>query len=188
MRQNEELRRRIDELENRPAQLPPEPLTPSPVLSEDDLPYLVTEDTPEPVLNFSEDDLPYQYKEPDTEPAPEREEIDTTYKNLGSEESLNVLIDFLNDFELSGIPEDSAFFGLAPIEQRFMLLDYIQFQHDANPSLFYKGKKALALENVPIWGDEFERYVNNSMGFADITPDGAGNIDVSFLDDLIESI
>lgn len=181
-RQNEELKRRVDQLEQERITPPaPEPIIePAPILSEDDLPYMVEEDTPAPSFEYSEDDLPYMVKDDET--------IDTTYKNLGSEESLNVLIDFLKDYELSGIPENSAFFGLTHIKQRFMLLDYIQYQHDANPSLFYKGKKALALENVPIWGEEFERFVNNSMGFDSITSDGADNIDVSFLDDLIESI
>lgn len=160
-RENEQLRQQIETLTKEPAL---EPQTEAaPVYSEDDLPYLVEDDT-------------------------DKEPIDTTYKNFGSDDSLDVLIDFIGDSALSGVPKDSKFFNLSPVEQKFMLLDYVQFQHDANPALFYKGKKALALENVPIWGDEFERFVTNTTDFNSITPDDAGNINDEFVDYLIDTL
>ena len=180
-RENEQLRQQIESLTKEPA---PEPQTETaPIFSEDDLPYLIEDDTPEQSFDFSEDDLPYLIED-----EPEKKPVDTTYKNLGSDDSLEVLIDFIGDSTLSGVPEDSEFFNLSPIEQKFMLLDYVQFQHDANPALFYKGKKALSLENVPIWGDEFNRFVTNTTNFNDITPDGAGDINIDFIDDLLENI
>ena len=180
----DELRRENEQLKQQIETLTKEPETESaPVYSEDDLPYLIEDDTPEQSFDFSEDDLPYLVED-DTE----KEPVDTTYKNFGSDDSLDVLIDFIGDSALSGVPEDSEFFNLSPVEQKFMLLDYVQFQHDANPALFYKGKKALALENVPIWGDEFERFVNNTTDFIGITQDDAGNINDDFVDYLIDTL
>lgn len=180
-RENEQLKQQIETLTKEPAL---EPQTEAaPVYSEDDLPYLIEDDIPAQSFDFSEDDLPYLVED-DTE----KEPIDTTYKNFGSDDSLDVLIDFIGNSALSGVPEGSEFFNLSPIEQKFMLLDYVQFQHDANPALFYKGKKALSLENVPIWGDEFERFVTNTTNFNGITSDDAGNINDDFVDYLIDTL
>ena len=192
IQQNQAQARRIAELENRQKELqelidnkPPEPehITPADLESEvesfteDDLPYEIKDDVPE----FGPDDLPYEIK--DDEP------IDTTYKNFGSDDSINTLLEFLRDTKLSGISPESPFFDMDPLDQKFILLDYVQFQHDSNPALFYKGRRSLALENVPIWGSEFDRYVSNAYEFDNIQNDGTGkNIDLSWMDDLLTEI
>ena len=123
--------------------------------------------------SFTEDDLPYEIK--DEEPQA------FTYKDFGSNESLDVLIDFLKS-DISGVATDSEFFNMDPTDQKFLLLDYVQFQHESNPALFYKGKKSLELENVPIWGAEFDRFVKNTIEFNDTTA-GYSTSDVSGIDD-----
>lgn len=155
-------------------------------LNEDDLPYEIKDDIPSQEFNFSEDDLPYEVVEEEPTETPETPaEYENVYKNFGSEESLDVLINFLGDTNLSGISPNSAFFDMDPLQQKMLLLDYVEFQHDANPSLFYKGRKALSLENVPIWGSEFDRYIDTTLNFDGLSPDGSGSIDISYLDDLI---
>ena len=161
-KQNEELTRRVNELEEAVkvnAPITPEQPTPEPITA-----------ALEPV-DFAEDDLPFEVDLSDvpTEEKPEPVDVDTTYKNFGSEDSLDVLTDFLKNTDLSGLDPDSPFFSMDPLEQKFMLLDYVQFQHDANPALFYKGKRSLELENVPIWGSEFDRFVNNTVEFNDLS-------------------
>lgn len=145
------------------------------------------ETTPEPVktepepVEYGENDLPYEYTGEDidtTEPV----EIDTTYKNFGSDDSLDVLVDFLKNTDLSGVSSDSPFLDMDPIDQKFLLLDYVQFQHDSNPALFYKGKRPLPLENVPIWGSEFDRFVQNTTDFNNLTA-GDGYINTDSLAD-----
>lgn len=143
---------------------------------------------PEPV-EYGEDDLPYEYTGEDIDTS-EPPEIDTTYKNFGSDDSLDVLVDFLKNTDLSGVPSDSPFYDMDMIDQKYLLLDYVQFQHDSNPSQFYKGKRPLPLENVDIWGDEFDRFVRNTVEFNNInTGDGiinTGSLSDYGLDDYIE--
>ena len=77
------------------------------------------------------------------------------------------------------------------MQQRALVIDYVEFQHEANPSLFYKGKKALELENVPIWGAEFERFVNNTIEFHNTAaPDGnfTANEWDNIIDDLVDDL
>ena len=182
-----ELRQRVKELEARNKELEQLLLSKKPVIeeiitpealksevesfTEDDLPYEIKDDVPE----FGPDDLPYEIK--DEEPKV------FTYKDFGSNESLDVLIDFLKS-DISGVATDSEFFNMDPTDQKFLLLDYVQFQHESNPALFYKGKKSLELENVPIWGAEFDRFVKNTIEFNDTTA-GYSTPDVSGIDDLL---
>lgn len=181
-----ELRQRVKELEARNKELEQLLLSKKPVIeeiitpealksevesfTEDDLPYEIKDDTPE----FGPDDLPYEIKD---------EPQAFTYKDFGSNESLDVLIDFLKS-DISGVATDSEFFNMDPTDQKFLLLDYVQFQHESNPALFYKGKKSLELENVPIWGAEFDRFVKNTIEFNDTTA-GYSTPDVSGIDDLL---
>lgn len=186
IQQNEAQARKIAELEERQKELqqlldnkPPKPEHVIPTdlktevesFTEDDLPYEIKDDTPE----FGPDDLPYEIQ--DEEPTA------FTYKDFGSNESLDVLIDFLKS-DISGVATDSEFFNMDPTDQKFLLLDYVQFQHESNPALFYKGKKSLELENVPIWGAEFDRFVKNTIEFNDTTA-GYSTPDVSGIDDLL---
>ena len=181
-----ELRQRVKELEARNKELEQLLLSKKPVIeeiitpealksevesfTEDDLPYEIKDDVPE----FGPDDLPYEIKD---------EPQAFTYKDFGSNESLDVLIDFLKS-DISGVATDSEFFNMDPTDQKFLLLDYVQFQHESNPALFYKGKKSLELENVPIWGAEFDRFVKNTIEFNDTTA-GYSTPDVSGIDDLL---
>lgn len=182
-----ELKQRVKELEARNKELEQLLLSKKPVIeeiitpealksevesfTEDDLPYEIKDEVPE----FGPDDLPYEIK--DEEPQA------FTYKDFGSNESLDVLIDFLKS-DISGVATDSEFFNMDPTDQKFLLLDYVQFQHESNPALFYKGKKSLELENVPIWGAEFDRFVKNTIEFNDTTA-GYSTPDVSGIDDLL---
>lgn len=181
-----ELKQRVKELEARNKELEQLLLSKKPVIeeiitpealksevesfTEDDLPYEIKDDTPE----FGPDDLPYEIQD---------EPQAFTYKDFGSNESLDVLIDFLKS-DISGVATDSEFFNTDPTDQKFLLLDYVQFQHESNPALFYKGKKSLELENVPIWGAEFDRFVKNTIEFNDTTA-GYSTPDVSGIDDLL---
>lgn len=143
-------------------------------------PAAVDEPTPPEVPQFSEDDLPYEIIDDTTD-------ADTTYKNFGSIESLVTIINFLQNEDISGVPADSPFFDLSPMEQKYLLLDYIEYQHDANPALFYKGRKALELENVPIWGAEFERFVEQNALFEGTTS-GDGTFNTSGIDTWLDEV
>ena len=182
----EELKKTVEEQNKRIEELEAKLKEPAEALqfSEDDLPYEIKDDIPTQEFNFSEDDLPYEIL--DDEPI--KEPLENTYKNFGSDDSLEVLVNFLTDTNLSGVSPDSPFFDMKPLQQKMLLLDYVEFQHDANPSLFYKGRKSLSLENVPIWGDEFNRFVSTTLNFQDITPDGSGDIDISWINDLMTEI
>lgn len=135
---------------------------------------------PSEILDDEEDQPPFEIIDD--------ENLSYTFDDLGSTESLNYLTDFLKDTNLSGISPDSPFFDLPTTQQHFILLDYIQFQHDANPSLFYEGKKKLDLVNVPIWGSEFDRFIDNMSEFGN-TNTGDGQFDDAlpdWLNDLID--
>lgn len=133
------------------------------------------------------EDVPEPFEVDTEEPAAEITEADTTYKNFGSPESLEQILNFIGDTDRSGIDETSPFFNLNSLQQKALVLDYVQFQHEANPSLFYKGKKALELENVPIWGAEFERFINNTIEFNNTTS-GDGVFNTAGMDDLLSEL
>jgi len=148
--------------------------------------------TPEPApvdVSDEDDELPFEYTGPDEDwKAPTDEDTAYTWQNFGSVASLDFLMGFLKNTELSGVRVDSPFFNMPPIQQHFILIDYVQFQHDANPALFYEGKKKVELENVPIWGAEFDRFIDNMTDFGS-TNTGDGRFDDSLPDwvgDLIE--
>lgn len=146
--------------------------------------------TPEPApVDVSDDDeLPFEYTGPDEEWNTPADDDSYTWQNFGSVASLDYLTNFLKDTELSGVRADSPFFDLPQIQQHFILVDYVQYQHDANPSLFYDGKKKVELVNVPIWGAEFDRFIDNMTGFGN-TNTGDGRFDDNlpeWMNDLIE--
>ena len=136
--------------------------------------------TPEPApvdVSDEDDELPFEYTGPDEDwKAPTDEDTAYTWQNFGSVASLDYLTDFLKNTDLSGVRVDSPFFNLPPIQQHFVLIDYVQYQHDANPALFYEGKKKVELENVPIWGAEFDRFIDNMTNFGN-TDTGDGRFD-----------
>ncbi len=143
------------------------------------------------ILDDEEDEPPFEIKDDEEDEPPfeiKDDEQTYTFDDLGSEESLNYLTDFLKDANLSGVDPESPFFGMSTMQQHFILLDYIQFQHDANPSLFYNGKERLDLVNVPIWGAEFDRFINNMSEFGNTnTGDGRFDDDLpDWLNDLID--
>lgn len=146
---------------------------------------------PSEILDDEEDQPPFEIIDDEEDQPPfeiKDDEQTYTFDDLGSTESLNYLTDFLKDTNLSGIRPDSPFFDLPTTQQHFILLDYIQFQHDANPSLFYEGKKRLDLVNVPIWGSEFDRFIDNMAEFGN-TNTGDGQFDDAlpdWLNDLID--
>lgn len=147
--------------------------------------------TPEPApvdVSDEDDELPFEYTGPDEDWKVPAEDTDYTWQNFGSVASLDYLTDFLKNTELSGVRVDSPFFNLPPIQQHFILIDYVQYQHDANPALFYQGKKKVELENVPIWGAEFDRFIDNMTDFGNTnTGDGRfGDTLPDWLNDLIE--
>lgn len=189
-REIQELKRQLQEKEAEIEQLKTELKKTPPVPSEEEITPEIFEipSLPEPE---EEEITPEIYEIPSlpeesTESAPE---IDTTYRNFGAEDSLNQILDFLGDANRSGVSESSAFFTLDAMQQRALVIDYVEFQHEANPSLFYKGKKALELENVPIWGAEFERFVNNTIEFHNTAaPDGnfTANEWDNIIDDLVD--
>ena len=176
----DEYKKRIEELEKKNKELEELLRAKTPVIPEEIIPK---------GLDFTEDDLPYEIK--DEEPTPPTSEKepedyqDLTYKNFGSDESLDILMDFLSDTNLSGVSPDSPFFDMSKTDQKVLLLDYVQFQHDSNPALFYKGKERLSLENVPIWGSEFTRFINNTVEFNNTTSFDT-DFDMSGIDDLLD--
>ena len=150
---------------------------------EDQPPFEIIDDEedqpPFEIIDDEEDQPPFEIKD---------DEQTYTFDDFGSTESLNYLRDFLKDTNLSGIRPDSPFFNMSEVQQQFLLIDYVQYQHDANPSLFYEGKEKLDLVNVPIWGSEFDRFIDNMSEFGN-TNDGDGRFDDTlpdWLNDLID--
>lgn len=153
-------------------------------------PFEIIDNTPD-----EEIEPPFEIKDEEIEPPFEiiddtapGDELSYTFEDLGSKESLDYLTNFLKDTDLSGISPDSPFFDMSAIQQQFILIDYVQYQHDANPSLFYEGKKKVDLVNVPIWGAEFDRFIDNMTEFGN-TNTGDGRFDdilPDWVNDLIE--
>lgn len=150
--------------------------------------------TPEPApvdVSDEDDELPFEYTGPDEDwKAPTDDEPSYTWQNFGSVASLDFLTGFLKNTELSGVRVDSPFFNMSQIQQHFILIDYVQYQHDANPSVFYdEHGNRLELINVPIWGAEFDRFIDNMTDFGNTnTGDGRFNDDnlPDWVSDLIE--